>query len=645
MMPFDLYWLPENVEFSAELRSAAEISGSFDNALSTFRELATCNLDFIKTGKLDRVSRAVWSDFEEADLGAQRIKVAILASCTVDHLMPGIRVGCLRRGLVADCYVAPYGQFHQEVLDPNSGLRLFAPDVVLLILDSDAALGEMSVTASDQEANDAISERVAEIEHLWKTIQTDIGAVVIQQAILDRSQPLFGSFEFRVPASPVQMITEFNRQLSGRAHDANALWLDLEWWARQIGIKNLSDPRLWHHAKQEISPVQAPLYGDLVARQLGAIRGLSKKCLVLDLDNTVWGGVIGDDGLDGIVLGQGHPLGEAFAAFQRYVKRLSERGIILAVASKNDPEIAKSAFEQHPEMVLQLSDISAFEATWSDKPASLSRIAADLNIGLDSLVFFDDNPMERALMRETLPEVAVPEVPDAAEQYISCLVDAGYFETIAFTGDDVRRTQQYVANRQRKESQSRAADIDSFLRDLKMQMEVGAFDKANLPRIVQLINKTNQFNLTTRRYTESEVLGLIGNDDAETFHIRLKDRFGDNGIISIIIAREISEGGDVILDIDTWLMSCRVLGRRVEKATLDLLVKAAARRGALAIRGHFIPTARNGLVRDHFANLGFKQITASGANGSGKTDWTLPVANYEPDYTTFFEMVHTDGRT
>jgi FkbH-like protein len=248
-------------------------------------------------------------------------------------------------------------------------------------------------------------------------------------------------------------------------------------------------------------------------------------------------------------------------------------------------------------------------------------------------------------MRETLPQVAVPEVPEAAEDYIACLVDAGYFETVAFTKEDLKRTQQYVANRQRNEIQGKAADLDGFLRDLQMEMQVGAFDRTNLSRIVQLINKTNQFNLTTRRYTESEVLALLSDNKSVTYHVRLKDRFGDNGIISIVIARFDFAEGDVVLDVDTWLMSCRVLGRRVEEAILNLLVEAADKGGATAIRGRYVPTDRNDLVRDHYAKLGFDRIETGTTNGSGPTEWSMPVVGYEPRFTNLFEMVRTDGRS
>jgi predicted enzyme involved in methoxymalonyl-ACP biosynthesis len=252
MIPFDLHWLPENPGFGDALRSTAQERGSFDDMLSRFRTLATSRLDFVKTAKLDRAFQAVRSDFADADIRTPRIKIGILSSCTVDHLVPGIRVGGLRRGLVVDCYVAPYGQYHQEVLDPSSGLRRFAPDVVLLSLDSQAALSEIPLTAGAQEADAVVGERIDEIVHLWERIQNDIGAVVMHQAVLDRSAPLFGSFELRVPASPTRLIQQLNRLLSDRAGPAKALWLDLEWWARQIGTKHLSDPRLWHQAKQEI---------------------------------------------------------------------------------------------------------------------------------------------------------------------------------------------------------------------------------------------------------------------------------------------------------------------------------------------------------------------------------------------------------
>jgi FkbH-like protein len=434
-----------------------------------------------------------------------------------------------------------------------------------------------------------------------------------------------------------------NQKLLERTAAENVLLLDLDWWANQLGTRNLVDRMLWHQAKQEISPAQAPIYGDLVARQLAAIRGLSSKCLVLDLDNTLWGGVIGDDGLDGIVLGQGSALGEAYVAFQHYVKKLADRGVILAVSSKNDPEIARAAFAEHPEMILKLDDIAVFEASWTEKPASVQKIAAHLNINVDSLVFFDDNPFERAMMRETLPSVAVPEVPEAVELYGHCIVDAGYFESVAFTSDDVQRNSQYISNRKRQELQEESVDLDTFLHNLEMEIEIGAFDTRNLSRIVQLINKTNQFNLTTRRYTEAEIRRLMTENSVETFYARLRDRFGDNGIISVAITRMDGQNDKTEMEIDTWLMSCRVLGRRVEDVMLSVIVDAARRRNASALRGEYIKTPKNGLVRDHFKKLGF--LPASDANDNADCmDWVLRVDDFEPKHNDLFKWMDGHGQ-
>jgi FkbH-like protein len=390
------------------------------------------------------------------------------------------------------------------------------------------------------------------------------------------------------------------------------------------GLAAWHDAGLWHRAKQEISPAAAPFYGDLVGRLIAAKQGKSYKCLVMDLDNTLWGGVIGDDGLAGIVIGQGSALGEAFVAFQEYARELSRRGIILAVCSKNDEANALEPFDKHPEMVLRRGDIACFVANWTDKAANLRAIATELNIGLDSLVFVDDNPFERSLVRQELPMVAVPEVGDDPVHYGRILADAGYFEGVAVTQEDRERGGQYQGNRMREALKSSATDLPSYLRGLQMQLIWRRFDPVGLSRTVQLINKTNQFNLTTRRYSEEDVLGVMRDNRAFGLQLRLLDRFGDNGIISIVIGRmqlapehdmeqnpgdDGTDAGDLL--IDTWLMSCRVLGRQVEPTTLNLVAEQAQRLGARRLVGEYVPTSKNAMVRDHYARLGFTVVHAA----------------------------------
>jgi FkbH-like protein len=398
------------------------------------------------------------------------------------------------------------------------------------------------------------------------------------------------------------------------------------------GLDAWYDPALWHRSKQEITPAAGPTYGEYVARIIAARQGRSAKCLVLDLDNTLWGGVIGDDGMDGIVIGQGSALGEGFAELQAYAKELARRGVILAVSSKNDEANALEPFEKHPDMVLRRTDIAAFRADWTDKAANIRAIAQDLNIGLDSLVFLDDNPAERIQVREALPMVSVPEVPDDPAMIPHILADAGYFESLAITAEDLQRSAQYQENIAREQHRANASDLEGFLRGLAMQMVWRRFDTLGMQRIVQLINKTNQFNLTTRRYTDEDVAAILADPRAVGLQIRLLDRFGDNGIIAIIIGR-MEDGATLALD--TWLMSCRVLGRQVEATTLNLIAATARAMGATTLRGQYIPTKKNGMVKDHYERLGFTTIAHTEDGGSIAT---LDISDYVPR-PTFIETI------
>jgi FkbH-like protein len=323
--------------------------------------------------------------------------------------------------------------------------------------------------------------------------------------------------------------------------------------------------------------------------------------------------------MDGLILGQGSALGEAFASVQDYAREQSRRGVILAVCSKNDAANALEPFEKHPEMVLRRTDIASFVANWSDKATNLREIARQLNIGLDSLVFLDDNPFERNLVRAELPMVAVPEVPDDPALVPRVLADAGYFEALAITPEDLERGRLYQSNLARETLRASVTDMDSYLRDLQMKLVWSRFDSTGLARTTQLINKTNQFNLTTRRYSEDDVAGVMNDANAFGLQLRLLDRFGDNGIIGIVIGRRIADAPRDVL-VDTWLMSCRVLGRGVEAATLALVVSAAKALGGTRLIGEYLPTKKNGMVREHFARLGFAPLSDA---PDGSTRWVL----------------------
>ena len=359
-----------------------------------------------------------------------------------------------------------------------------------------------------------------------------------------------------------------------------------------------------------------------MGRLLGAARGKARKCLVLDLDNTLWGGVIGDDGLTGIVLGNGSPLGEAYLKVQQTALALRERGVVLAVSSKNDDHIARGPFRAHPEMILKEQHVAVFQANWQDKASNLKAIAQTLNIGVDSLVLLDDNPVERAQVREALPEVAVPELPDDPAFYAQTLLAAGYFEAVAFTAEDRERANQYQSNAERAQALGAATDLSSYLTSLQMRAIFSPFDSVGRQRITQLINKSNQFNLTTRRYTESEVLAFEEASSGLTLQVRLIDRFGDNGMISVVVCR--ADGADWL--IDTWLMSCRVLNRSLEQTMLNHLVSRAREAGARALIGEYLRTDRNGMVKDHYARLGFTPLEVE----DHRSLWRLEIDSFVP---------------
>jgi FkbH-like protein len=630
-------WLPIPGDFRADLRAALDQPQPTDGC-ERLSALAAHRLGFLETVQVDKALARL--NLKEAP-GFQPVKLAILSSSTVDHLPPAIRVAGLRRKLLIEVHNGVYGQYRQDLLDPTSGLHRFKPQAVLFSLTAREAIVSVPLTATTAEVDGAIGRFIAELRPLWRKGR-EIGAAVIQQTFIDVTEPLFGNYDRMVPGAPAAVVARLNDRLCEAATEDGVLLLDVARASQRDGIDAWFDVGRWLQGKLEIAPQAAPLYGDLVARILAAQRGLSKKCLVLDLDNTLWGGVIGDDGLDGIVLGEGSGAGEAHLALQRYAKQLKERGIILAVCSKNDAKIAEAAFGDHPEMVLRREDIAAFQANWDDKAQNLKAIAARLNIGVDSLVFVDDNPIERARVRQSLPAVAVPEMPDDPAHYVRCLADAGYFEAVAFTADDRSRAGQYAANAEREALLGTAESMEEFLRGLNMTAVYGPFTAVDHARVVQLINKTNQFNTTTRRYTSEEITRIMDEPGALTLQFRLADRLGDNGLVSTMILRPKPED-DETLEIENWVMSCRVFGRELEFQAMNIAVEAARERGARALVANYIPTAKNDVISKLFPSLGFTEVDRP-SPGNGATRWRLDLADYATRNTHIVGQEQQDDR-
>jgi len=614
-----LHWLPEDPAWTAKLK-AAEQESDPATAWSALVALANARMDFIRTTRLDRSVQRKFGAAPPPGLATKPIRLAVLGSSTVGHLLPAMRVAGLRRDLWVSTYEADYGQYLQELNDPNSGLHRFKPTAVLFTFDAYHLLRGADAAAGRAQGNAILQSILDQLSECWRLARDAFRCQVIQQTVLPVFSSLLGNNEHRLPGSRHWLAMRLNTDLRDAADAAGVDLLAIDTRAMQDGVSRWHDPLLWHRAKQEVSPAAAPLYGDMLGRLLAAHQGRSFKCLVLDLDNTLWGGVIGDDGLEGIVLGQGSALGEGFVAFQAYARELGQRGVILAVCSKNDEANALAPFEQHPEMLLKREDIACFSANWENKASNIRLIAQRLNIGLDALVFVDDNPFERNLVRRELPMVAVPEVPDDPALIPACVAAAGYFEGLAVTDEDRERGRLYQANAAREELQAQVTDVPSYLRSLEMQLVWRRFDRIGLQRTVQLINKTNQFNLTTRRYSEDDVLAVMHDPGAFGLQFRLLDRFGDNGIIAIVIGRSISPE-DVVLD--TWLMSCRVLGRQVEEATLNVVAEAARALGGRRLLGEYRPTAKNGMVKDHYAKLGFAPCEDN-ADGGRRFAFDLP---------------------
>jgi FkbH-like protein len=620
--PLMLNWLPVAPDFRQRLQAA---TGATDPAarIESLAALAQHRLGLVETLQLDK---ALGEFPAEAPSGFSMVRIALLCASTVDHLLPAIRVAGLRHRLLFDVYAGAFGQYRQEILDPASPLYRFKPHLVLLSIGGREALAGVPLSATAAEVDDKVRQIVEDLGFLSRKVREELNATVIQQTVLDVTEPLFGSYDRLVPGSPARVIARLNDALADAAAKDATLLLDIARSAARDGLAAWFDRGRWLQGKLEIAPQAAAMYGELVARLVAAQRGLSKKCLVLDLDNTVWGGVVGDDGLEGIVLGEGSAVGEAHLALQRFAKQLNERGIILAVCSKNDPSIADAAFREHPEMVLKRSDIAAFVANWDDKARNLRVIAEKLNIGIDSLVFVDDNPVERARIRESLPMVAVPELPDDVAYYVPRVAEAGYFEAVTFTADDRHRAEQYAANAQRDALFGSSQSMEEFLRGLNMEVAFGPFTPVNLARVAQLINKTNQFNTTTRRYSAEEVANQAAAPDGLTLQFRLTDRYGDNGIVSAMILRPDAAEPDV-LEIDNWVMSCRVFGRELEFEAMNIAVDAARHRGVRALRADYIPTKKNTVISDLYPRLGFDRVNEKSPT-NGPTRWVLSLDKY-----------------
>jgi FkbH-like protein len=551
--------------------------------------------------------------------GARRVRMALLADCSTQHLAAILRVVGAESGLDLDIYEAPFDSIMLEVADPAAALYRFAPDFIVVLNQTEQLLPALLARAPNTAAP---AELVARMTAIWDGLAAHIAAPVIQTTFVLPAERALGHYERLVPASLGQRVIDINQGLADAARERrHVLILDADHLAAEYGRAAWRDAKLWYMAKAPCALAALPVLARHLAGIVSASLGRVVKCVVLDLDNTVWGGVIGDDGLEGIALGDLAD-GEAFVAFQRFLLSLKQRGILLAVCSKNEHANAVLPFERHPDMVLQLSDFAAFVANWNDKAQNIADIRGTLNIGFDSMVFLDDNPFERSLVRGLLPEVIVPDLPEDPADYIAALAALNLFETTTFSQTDAERAELYRVEAARQQAKAEFTSVNDYLRSLDMTVLLEGFSPFNLPRVAQLIQRSNQFNLATRRYGEAECARLMQTpDEAGCFTLTLADRFGSHGLICVGILRWAPD----VVDIDEFLMSCRVLQRGVENFAMNHIVAQARARGAGRVIGHYRPTAKNDMVREFYARFGF---VAVGATPEGGTRWELDVAGY-----------------
>lgn len=556
----------------------------------------------------------------------REFRVALLADVSTQHLVPLLEVLIADSGFRPKIYEAGFDTVELEALNPDSALYDFAPQLIVIL----QGVGKLRALYYDYpvDRRHFVRDRAAAVEGIWKAIRSRTGAPLVQSTFVLPYERPFGNYGLLMPDTLHGAVVQLNQEIRVRAREYEAVLLnDVDYLAAWVGRREFIDEKLWALSKSLCSLQVLPDVAQNIVDIGLACQGHAVKCVVLDLDNTLWGGILGDDGIEGIELGDSDPTG-AFRSFQQYIRELGRRGILLAVCSKNDEAVARHAFRTHPGMVLKDEDICVFVANWEDKAANIRRIRNKLNIGFDSMVFLDDNPFERNLVRDLLPEVLVPELPEDPTLYVRAISELNLFETASHSAVDLERTGKYRQQEERDAQRTRFADLDTYLASLETKARVVRFEPPDLPRIAQLLQRSNQFNLTTHRHAEAEC-ALMMKDEANffPFTITVRDLYGDFGLINVVI---LCHAGETV-EVETFVMSCRVLQRGVEQLAMNKVFQYAAHVGARYVVGRYIPTAKNAMVEDFFPRFDFHEFPGAEARG---TAYRLEVNRYE------FRRVH-----
>ena len=538
------------------------------------------------------------------ELNVPKLKVALLGDTATQLLVTSIKGEAVDRGLSLDIFEGEYNQVERQLMAPTSELYEYDAEIVI-IFQSTHKLGEYHSSLAIDKQERLADERLSFITSLCEN-PSFANKKIIYFNYPEIEDTVFGSYANKVESSFSFQVRKLNYELMKLACQYPNLFIcDIAGLQNMLGRRFMFAPNVYMTTEMVLSVNALPYVASRVVDIIAAIKGQLKKCLILDLDNTVWGGVIGDDGLEGIELGHGLGIGKAFTEFQMWVKKLKQRGIIICVASKNNEETAREPFEKHPDMVLKLDDIAVFQANWETKVDNIRTIQSVLNIGFDSMVFLDDNPFERNMVRENIPGITVPELPDDPAMYLEYLYSLNLFETASYSNADKDRTKQYQVEAKRVSLSKSFTNEADFLKSLNMVSTVSGFTRFNTPRVAQLSQRSNQFNLRTIRYTEADIESMANDPNVIDLSFTLEDKFGDNGLIAVVIMKQ--QDVDTLF-VDTWFMSCRVLKRGMENFTLNTMAEYAKEKGYKRIIGEYIPTPKNKMVELHYPNLGFTQL-------------------------------------
>lgn len=535
--------------------------------------------------------------------GFKKVKVAILGDSATQFLTIALRGYAYDFQLQLDIFEADFNQIERQVFDPGSELYEFKPEIVIVFNAAEKLLYKFQKAgATDKEV--FADNHLQYISNIYSILSNQLGCKVIYYNLCEINNFVFGNYANKTTSSFIYQVRKINFELMNLAQQSSNLFIcDISTLQNLHGRATVHSSSIYINTDAVFSLDFIPYVAKSTMQIIATLQGRVAKCLVLDLDNTLWGGVIGDDGLENIQIGS-LGIGKAFTEFQYWLKSLKERGIILAVCSKNTESVAKEVFEKHPDTVLKLDDFAVFVANWNNKADNIREIQSVLNIGFDSMVFLDDNPFERNMVRENIPGIIVPELPEDPAEYLEYLYSHNLFETASYSSEDKNRTASYQVEAQRAIAQKSFTDERSFLQSLNMVSDVQPFNKFNTPRVAQLSQRSNQFNLRTVRYTEADIERMGSDELYHTFTFTLEDKFGDNGLICVIVLKK--EDAETVF-IDTWFMSCRVLKRGMENFVLDTLVNYAKQHGFKTLKGEYIPTAKNAMVKEHYQRLGFTE--------------------------------------